>query len=241
MSKLFSTMFKKNNSILKKLLKETKTSILADDTFKVYYPERYSDVNLSHIGSEVTVLGCLIVVDEKNNYALINRSSMFTMEPSTIDTVTIDDVAYICLSFHKGNVFMLDRNVIMDEGLPFMVFNDFVIKGNVPWYLKYEDLLKIFSTSSIYAGYKLMNNALPVECLVSIMGRDTKDVTKYIRQVATTKKDMENVRFISLSNVYEGFTNTVSKLTGSYLRKGMTSAMVNPEKKATDIEKILLT
>ncbi len=241
MSKLNSIKFKKKNSILKNLIKETKESMIATNTFKVYFPERYDKVNLCYITDVVKTLGVFIIVDSDNNYCLINKPSMFTMEPSIIDVVTIDDVSFFCLTFYKDNKFMISKKTVKDASFVFTIFDEFMIRGNFPWYVMYEDILKLFTGSSKYAGSNILGNSIPIEALISILGKNKDNTKEYFRQVIKDPKDTSKLKFVALSNIFEGYNNTVSKLSGNYLKDGMISALVNPEEKQTEMEKVLLT
>ena len=107
--------------------------------------------------------------------------------------------------------------------------------------MNYEDLSNLFKLSSKYAGTNIGDNPLAMEVLASIIARDKNDKTVLFRKLA---KDMSVLRnnnpaFIALLNIYYSFTSTMSKLSGSYFKDGITSALVNKETESNAVEDMI--
>ncbi len=239
MEKYLSTSFKRNDKKIKAKLKTVKESIEVTETLYVYFPKRFEDINITTIYDVVKTIGTFIVSDSSFNYALINIPTLLELEPSVIETTTIDDVEYTKLTLTKGNKLLVNTTILKDSSFIFKIFDEFCIKGKVPFYINADDLLKLFLTSEKYNGSKIGNNPLGLEAIVSIMTRDSEDVHKFIRH---TNKDLSKLtyhdtQFVGLADVNAGIKTNIAKLTGAYLNDGITSVIVNPSANEADIEK----
>lgn len=215
--------------------------VIALKACKIYSPQRYAERNLSYIGAEVYILGIFgITVDDKYlGVSLLN--TMVPIEPSVINKVKIDDDDYFEFVFQPGATVFKTVELMRTDTLVYRIYDEFIAKGYVPWYMDYEDLGRIFDSSKEFAGANIGQNPEVTQLIASIVARDAKDRTKYYRTVIKDRKDLREIRpvFVPLKSVQYSATNTTTKLGGSYFQQGVVSALINPSTRVERLESIL--
>jgi len=121
------------------------------------------------------------------------------------------------------------------------IFDEFIFKGKIPWYMGYEDVGKLFDTADSHAGSAVASNYEVIELIASMVTRSKDDRTKYIRSVAKTDEDFNDskISYVPLSSIFYSVNSTVNKIAGSYFSDGVVSALVTPTTKVDKIESIL--
>lgn len=243
MAGFIKEILKENNKVIKAALKDDKESIVVTEDLYIMFPARYSNVGLLTMKDTISVLTTFIIVNEKNEYAKIIKPAIITTEPSIIDTVTIDGTEYMKFTYHKGSKIVVNKSILKYDGFIFELFREFVIKGNIPWFLNYEDITNLFLEVRKFSGSSISDNPISIQVLTSILARNPNNLPEYIRQSIKDKNDplLSNIRFIALSNVQDGYNNTMSRLSGAYLKDGIDSVIVRDQTSETQIEKILLS
>jgi hypothetical protein len=122
-----------------------------------------------------------------------------------------------------------------------LVFNEFMQKGNIPWYINYEDLGKLFKSAKKYAGANVGMQPEVMEMIASLVARNPDNRKQYYRTSVLSVKDAaaRPPAFVGLISVRYSATNTMTKLGGSYFSKGVTSALIDPSERSERIETIL--
>ena len=232
---------KRKPDIISSYFKKAGTGLSVSADVKVMFPSRYINKGLAIMGDTVTVLSIYAIIDDDNNYAVVNAPIMIELSPNMSDEVEIDGKAYTILEFPKGDIFTTNTSLVIRNGNIYELFDELFIHGNIPWYLNYEDLSDLFKLSSKYAGTNIGDNPLAMELLASIIARNKDDKTMLYRKLA---KDMSVIKksdpaFVALLNIYYSFTSTMSKLSGSYFKDGITSALVNQETESNAVEDMI--
>jgi len=232
---------KRKPNVISSYIKKVGSSLKTTADIKVMFPSRYINKGLAIMGDTVTVLSIYTIIDENDNYAVVNAPIMVELSPNMTTEVEVDGKSYTVLEFSKGDIFITNTSLIIRNGNIYELFDELFIHGNIPWYLNYEDLSNLFKLSSKYAGTNIGDNPLAMEVLASIIARDKNDKTVLFRKLA---KDMSVLRknnpaFIALLNIYYSFTSTMSKLSGSYFKDGITSALVNKETESNAVEDMI--
>lgn len=232
---------KRKPDIIKSCFKIVGNSIILNKEISVIFPTRFINRKLAYMGDTVNVLGIFAIVDENNNYAIMNIPAMIELTPSMSNEINIEDDPYMLLEFNQYDVFTANTKLLQEDGFIYDLFDDFFIQGNIPWYLDYEDLSNILVLSQKYAGSRIGSNPLGLEILASIAARVSSDKTIFYR---TLSKDMEKMKkdkpsYVALQNIYYTFSSTLAKTSGSYYKDGIVSAIVNKEKKKNKLEVIL--
>ncbi len=231
--------FKKNDKLLKSKLKDSKESILVNETLYVYYPKRFEDIHIATIATNVKMVSIFILADAKNNYAFINIPLIVDINPSSIEDVMVGDALYTKLTLNKNDALISNKKVIKDGSFIFTLYDEFIVKGKVPFYMEYESLVDLFLSSGKFNGAKIGDNPSGIEAMVSVIARDKKDLNKFIRTSSLDLNKLTNtdIAFIGLTDVNHGLSTNIAKLTGAYLNDGITSILVNDNLIETEIEK----
>lgn len=225
---------------VKATFREKDGKLIATEPTLIYFPKRFSEKKLAQIGTEITVIGFLAYVVGKH-YCASHIPAMLAFRPSSFRTVVIDDIEYNELSFEKGSVIIQNLNLVKTDTLPYFIFDELISKGNIPWYMGYEDLLKMFSSVRQYAGLSLGSNNTVMELIASNISRNSGDLAEYYRHAVKTRNDLNNkpVKFIPFRSVIYGATNTTSRLLGAYFDDNMLSALSNPSERVESVEALL--
>lgn len=77
-------------------------SVLAKKPMKLYIPTRFRDKNLCDMGNEIYVLGIFMLTVEDRYYAVSNVNAMMRIEPSSINTVVLNEKDHFEFVFEAG-------------------------------------------------------------------------------------------------------------------------------------------
>lgn len=227
--------FTRKPNAIKSLLKTTNGITTTSEDIRIMFPERYVESNMATIDNVIKVIGIYAILDNKNNYAVMNIPIMQELTPSHVDEVSVDGVVYKMLYFNKNSVVMPINKLIVNSDFIYVLFNDFFAAGRVPWYLDYTDLSNVFLESNKYLNNGIGKEIVAFELLASIVARDPEDLSVYYRLSKSNKAP----GYAGLNNLYYSYNNTGSKLVGSYLKTGLINAMIDPETKESETTKIL--
>jgi hypothetical protein len=208
---------------------------------KVIIPKRYVEKQLANfVGSTFTLAIFAVVVGDKY-YGVSLVDSVLRLSPTTVSERTYGDTKYLEFTFEPGAVVIPNTAMVCDNKLPYQIYNEFIAKGRIPWFMSYVDIGRIFDTSKDYANLNLHTNHAIFEMLAAVMARDPNQRNRYLRQSVTTKEELERADpvFVAFRNIQAQATNTTTKLMGSYFRDALASALVNPAVRLEGFEKLL--
>jgi hypothetical protein len=233
--------YTRNAACKVKLVDNGKGQIITKENCKIQVPFRYSTRGLGEVGLSTRTYGCFPVIFENNQYTLCNVATVMELNPFKTSVILIDEVEYHQFEFRAGDVVIKNTEAIRDDLLMYPIFDEFIFKGKIPWYMGYEDLGMIFDTADVNAGSKVGSNYEVIELIASIVTRTAGDRTKYARTVAESYADTADnkIEYVALSSVFYSVNSTVNKIAGSYFNDGVISALVTPTTKADKIETIL--
>jgi hypothetical protein len=221
-----TSKLKHNASAIKNKIKTSKEGVVATEDLTILFPKRFLDKDMASIDATVHYPGIAIIVDSDNNYSKMNIPNKLETEASVIEDVTIDGTTYLSITVTKDTFLFTTLSVVQDTDLLFQLLDEFIMKGNIPFYMEYEDVLNIFLNSREYLDNGIADNHIGFSILVSITARDADN--NYYR---TSDKGV--LKYVGLSNPTLGSKHTFTKLTRSHLKKGMVSAINNPEETGT--------
>lgn len=241
MDKISSKDLIKNSELISGYFREVKDVIIVDADIKIVFPERFVEKEFVFLGNTIRLLGIYGIIDDNNNYAYTLAPIFQELSPSNVSEIMIDGVLNKVLEFKKGDIFMVDTTLVKTDAFIYDLYNEFYIKGNMPWFLKYNETSEILLESNKYADSNIGNNPLAFEILSAIISRDSEDKTKYVKNLIENDKQKltQDVTYVGLNNIYYSYTNTGSRVIGGYYGSGISTAMVDPEKKSTDLMDIL--
>lgn len=233
---------KKDNDYIKSLINDGGDIYTTKKDLLVVFPQRFVDKGFTILGTQSLVLGIIAIIDpETNKYGVLKIPGRLEMQPNEINNISIDDTAYVSLYFEKGMDFISNKKVIKEGNFLFDMFDNFLIKGKIPWYLEYQDLIDIFTKIGKFTGSKAGKNPLVYEILTAVIGRYKEDkkiqFRNYVNEIRNISK--KDLTWVGLENIWYSYSNTVNKLAGSYMELGIVSSILDPEKEASDIEHVL--
>lgn len=230
---------KRNPDRVRAALTELKDgSVVTKSGCKIYLPVSFRDKNLATLGNETYIVGIYMMSVNDSDYAVSLTNAMIRIEPSSINTVEISGKDHFEFVFDPGDKVFASTDLVVNAKLLYYIYNEIVAKGNVPPYMDYADLGRLFDSAPKHAGSKLASTPTVLHMLLSMIARNPDELTQYFRQI-TTGKDFDNVRFIQLRSTTHGANNTTARLMGSHFSDNLTSALVNPSDREEDIEHIL--
>ena len=225
------------NAVLKE---QDDGSIVTTVACKLQVPERYLGRHLASIGSEVYVLGIFAIIVEDTFYAVSLTNAMMRITPASTETVMVEDVPYLEFYFEPGSQVFYSTDLVKNNTITYYIYDEFIAKGRIPWFMNYFDLSALFGTAKLHAGMNLGNRAV-VDLIMSTIARDPKDIMRLYRHSITsyTYVDKTPPQFVPFRSVIYNTSDTTSKLIGAYFGDSITSALVNPSEKVERIESLL--
>lgn len=205
----------------------------------IYVPVQYENCGLAKIEIDKYILGifALVMGDE---YCVFMVDAMVSIDPVSTNKVKIHGDEYYEFSFDAGSTVIKNMNTVKTDTITYVIFDQFFQKGNIPWYVGYEELGRIFDTAKKYAGANIGTEREVTQLIASIVARDPRDRNKSYRTSVSSLEDVHRMppRFIPLMGI-SAATNTMTKIGGSYFSKGLVSALINPAERPERIETIL--
>lgn len=223
-------------------LKELPTGqLLVTEPCRIQIPARFAQRGLAQVGLENYIVGIYALILEDGSYAVSNINALLTIEPFKTLTVMIGDVPYYEFHFEANSFITQTIHLVCQADIIFNIFDEFAFKGNIPWYIEYEDLGKLFDTARYHAKSNVASNLEAIELIASIIARNKEDRTQYYRTVITEYYDLNKnpPAFVPLNSVFYSATNTMNKLAGNYFNDGIVSALVNPTTETSRLESLL--
>jgi hypothetical protein len=206
---------------------------ITDTATIIEFPKRYLDKDLVTIGTKTYVYGIFAIIIG-DTYSVSIIPSFIETSPLLVKEIVRDGIEYIQFHYGKNMVIIENDSVIRNKIYSYNIVEEFYLKGNVPWYIEYNDLNLIFSNLKYYADSDIGNSKLTNEVITSYITRDIKD--KHVYHRLSNRKEY---CYIALDDIYYATLGTINKLSGSYFDKGLVSALVQPEKSPTQLEKII--
>lgn len=206
---------------------------------KIHVPARYADKGLLLFGDDTYCFGFFaIIVGE--SYAVSKAFAMLRINPLGQNRVNIGGVEYFEFEFPPGTVVIANTNVVMDDLLLYAAFDYFIDSAYIPWYLSYNDLLKMFHQTSYFTGSKLGAHRAVLEMIISNIARNPIKKTEYLRQcIFTPEEARKRPAWVPYKSVLYGPRGTTARLMGAYFDTALRSALVNPSDRVDPIESLL--
>jgi len=241
MEKLDIKNLKRNPSKIKNSLKTTGDMVIAKKNLSIIFPQKFVDKELTILDNICEILGIIIIMDEDLNYSVMTVPGKLSTEPNEIETVEIGDELFVKLIIEEGNAIFTSNKIVKNTDLIYQIFELLMLQGKVPFYLNYIDLYKVFSNIPKYTGSDVGIDTLGFEVLIAISARNPNNLDMQFRKYIKDNKDMVETTpaWVGLKNIYYSYNSTLSKIAGSYFKKGLIAAIVKPEDKSTTLENIL--
>lgn len=236
----FSALQRNKDSILNALHVDASGSMIAKQDIKIIFPVLYEESGLCDIQSDVYVLG-IFALQVGHDYAVNNIPARIRLFPTEINKEKYQEQDYYVLNFERGSTITDNINVVKENTMGYYVYNHFIAKAKLPWYMSAMDVLSLFDGMLEYTGVSYGASASIQEMICSMIMRSNRDLQDYWRQSVSTVDDLySNIPdYIPLRNVAYGARNTTAKLMGAYFDEGLNSALLHPSETAERVEQLL--
>lgn len=208
---------------------------------KIYIPVRFTDKKLATVGKEVKTAAIFAMVIDDKFYSVCNVCSALILTPTFTTITKIGDDEYYEFVFEPGATIAPTLESEKNSGLVYRIYDDIIARAHIPWYLNHQDVGKILLYSNKHGGIWLAATNVPMELIISIISRNSKDVTKHFRHTCNSFDDvLKNPPvYVPIGSVILGAKNTTSALMGSRIEDGMISSLVSPSTETSIVETIL--
>lgn len=229
-------------AVKKHLIENSDGSITIDTACTIHIPERFTAKDLAIIESEVFIVGFFPIIINNEYYTVNNTLAMMRIYPSAIEKIVVENTPYFEFKFEAGDKIFGNKNLVVNNILTYYIYDEFIAKGNFPWYMNYYDVAKIFETASLHAGVNLGNLSI-LHMIASTTQRNAKDLTQLYRHILMQHSDIVNNPPVAVPfrSVIWNISDTTSKLNGAYFSESINSALNNPSESVELIEELLRT
>jgi len=228
---MFSSLTRDNKLQYIKMPKEKTGKAVAITDFQFVVPTRFLTRGLLAFSAVVNCLavGAVIV---GNKFKAVTLTSMIEFVPSSIEQSK--DKKYYIFNFRKGMDFASPTvPVSTDVVKPFI--DETMVKGNIPEYLDYWDLLSVFENIQATTGSALASDKVIISALVSLLARCEDDTDKPWRLAGPKDK----LKWIGFNDVAHSRRDGYAQLIGAYFREGLTGSSLRDEDFMIELEKIM--
>lgn len=199
----------------------------------IEFPKWYANKELLDI-QDVTYLYGVFAIIIGDSYSVSVVPTLINTSPIIIGEVDRDGETYIQLIYGKDDCIINNVNVVKKDLLSYNFFENYFIYAKGPWFMGYEDLIKVMDNLQPYSASNLGDNFVAAELVTSFIARTKKDKSVFLRQDPTATPE-----FVDLTNVYFSALSTLNKVAGNYFTEGLTSALVQKEKEPTQLENLV--
>src|ERR1700693_2726374 len=164
--------------------------LVAVKPIRIYIPSRFAERGLAFIGIETYIAGICAIVTEDNLYGIMMVNAVMRIEPTSMMKIVIDGTEYYEFFFEKGSTEVSNLKLVKTDTLVYRIYDEIISKGNIPWYLGYEDMGRIFDTAKSHGGANIGTNHEVTELLISLVARNLDDRKEYYRHSIKDRADM---------------------------------------------------
>lgn len=228
--------FKRDPDLYSKVAKHLPDgSVITLEDCEVYIPARFLTKGLAFIENTVSTLGIFALVSG-GKYTTHMTQAMVTLSPTSNRRVTINGEEFVALEFPKGSTLITTDDVLRDKILSYYIFDYFITRAYIPWYIKYNDLLRLYYTDPHYTGTQLGSNHTVMPIIVSMIARDPSDKSVLWRNAKHKYPEGTEPTWVPFKSVIYGPKTTTAKLMGSYFDVALPAALLNHNNQVESIE-----
>ena len=199
----------------------------------IEFPKWYENKELLDI-QDVTYLYGVFAIIIGDKYSVSVIPTLINTTPIIIREVERENGTYIQFVYGKDDVLIDNTTIAKKDLLSYNIFENLFIYAKTPWFIEYEDLIKILDNIYPYSNSNLGNNFVATELVTSFIARTKKDKSVFLRPDPNAQAD-----YVDLTNVYFSALSTLNKVAGNYFTEGLTSALVQKEVTPTRLENLV--
>lgn len=213
-------------------------SVIANQPLDVYIPKKFVENGMAIVGDTVWTTAVLGLVIPGECYAPLISMMDVTLVPMSIREASVKGVQYLVLEFGEGDTLIENLGVIQDPNKPHAFFMEFNLYARLPWFMLEKDLTSLTDYSESECGTKVGSTPQVMRIFNSLQFRDPDNLDVAYRYSKAMLEGRPPV-IVGLNNSSMLIDGTFSKVLGGYLQDNTLAAIVNPDTKITDLEKII--
>lgn len=232
---------KRDPSLAKKHFVTAKDgALMTNVACSIMIPKRFVEVKLATVGSENKTVGiCAWIVG--NSYFITKTNAFIPLTPSSITEKDVDGDCYVMYNFDANTVVSPSLDLVKNSGIVYHIFTEIIAKARVPWYLNYLDRCSIFDSAIKHAGTRITEQIEVTELIVAHNTRLKTDRSKLLRTSIKSVADLTEKEQVptSIRTIEYSASSTLTRVAGSYMARGVVSALNNPSERVEKIEEYL--
>lgn len=213
-------------------------SVIANRSLEVYIPKKFVDNGMAIVTDKVWTAAVMGIVAPGVCYAPLIAMIDVTLIPMSIREVKVEGIPYLVLEFEEGDTLIENLGTVQDRFKPHAYYLEYNAYARRPWYMTKDDLTALYDHAEQECGSKVGSSPQVARVFNAIQFRDPDNLDVAYRN-SQAMLDGRDPVIVGLNNGSMLIDGTFSKLLGGYLTDNTVSAIVNPDKKVTDLEKII--
>lgn len=204
----------------------------------VHVPARFFQRDMAAMAENLVETIAAVPLIMEGQYLVLQACAKLRLEPSYIKQFKHEDTEYYELVFPAGSTLYSSSEVFQDDVVTYQLFDEFIYKANVPWYIDDVYLGTIYQTAASMAGAPIGALQETIELLVSRGTRNPDKLTEQYRYMYIDPKAASKIKpvNIAIKDVMLSVDGSLNKLAGSYTQDGIASILINPSKEVNRIE-----
>ena len=201
----------------------------------IEFPKWYETKELASIQEISYIYGVFAIIIE-DKYSVSTIPTLIPTSPILVNEIEREGVLYTQFIYGKDDCIIENINIVKHDILSYNFFETYFMYAREPWYIEYEDLIKIMDNLVPYAKSNVGASHISSELVISYITRDKEDHKKFYRQ--TDYKG--EYTYVDLMNVYSSVFTTTNRLAGGYFTNGLVSSLVQPNKDISKLETLVI-
>lgn len=242
-SQSLTDFLSRDPNYIKRIIQTTKDNrVVATKDIDIVFPEFYFEKNLAKMDNYFRVIGIVAFIDPvSKKYSVMNIPTVVLFHIPEINHFVYNDVKYFRLSYRPGDTIIHNLDVMVDNKIEYYIFHCMIGLGHIPWYMNYDDVIKLTELDYHYFGEYLGATQSILELIYSTVARNPDNDKFLFNSVVKDPNNLvkEKPKWVGIRNISLGAVDTASKIMGSYFDEGLTSAIAEPSKKLTPLESVL--
>lgn len=221
---------KRNSAYIRERIAKKGSQVITQERCIIEFPDWYLTKELSVFGAVSAVYGVFAII-MGDNYTTSTIPTLIETKPIMINKIKRDDEVYVQLHYNKGDVLIENEKLLQKDVMGYTLFESFYMYAKVPWFVNYEDGVKILDNMPRYSGSGVGRNPIANEVLISFLTRLKEDKSRFHRQHPD-----KPYAFIDLMDVFYGVSTVTNKIAGNYFKPSLVSAIVKKDKQTSKLE-----
>lgn len=213
-------------------------SVIANRTLEVHIPKKFVENGMAVVTDKVWTAAVMGIVIPGVCYAPLTALIDVTLIPTSMREVKVNGVQYLVLEFDEGDTLIENLGTVQDPNKPHAYYLEFNLYARLPWFMLKDDLTSLYDYAEYECGSKVGSSPQVARVFNSLQFRDPDNLDVAYRNSKAMLEGRDPV-IVGLNNGSMLIDGTFSKLLGGYLNDNTVSAIVNPDTKVTDLEKII--